>query len=146
MGNPDPDEVAAVRRVVADRVAGGRVDSVVAVGEGTGHLAPAGSRTGLHRSRTGGAGLPQASGVPLLDLPRRGWSVHGGAIAATLGELLAALGSGRDAYIDNSLAAVAWLFPPRAAVRTGSRRPGRGRPDGGGDDPADERQAPVALT
>ena len=39
MGSRVPDGVAAVRRVVAARVPGGRVDSVVPVGEGTDHLA-----------------------------------------------------------------------------------------------------------
>ena len=38
-GEPGPDGVAAVRRVVAAHLPGGRVDSVVAVGEGTDNLA-----------------------------------------------------------------------------------------------------------
>jgi hypothetical protein len=111
MGNRDPDEVAAVRRVVADRVAGGRVDSVVASARGPAISPLPGPEPGFTVPELGVLAYRKLRGVPLLDLPRRGWSVHGGAIAATLGELLAALGSGRDAYIDNSLAAVAWLFP-----------------------------------
>jgi aminoglycoside phosphotransferase (APT) family kinase protein len=130
MGNPDPDEVAAVRRVVADRLAGGRVDSVGAVGEGTGHRAyevngglivrwskepdAAARAAGVERERRllaavaaisplavpePGFTVPELGvlayrklpGVPLLGLPRPEWSVHGGVIAATLGELLAAL-------------------------------------------------------
>jgi aminoglycoside phosphotransferase (APT) family kinase protein len=34
---------------------------------------------------------PKVPGLPLLDLPQRQWSAHGGAVAATLGELLTAL-------------------------------------------------------
>ena len=130
MGNRDPDDIAAVRRVVADRLAGGRIDSVVAVGEGTGHLAyevngelivrwskepdAAARAAGVEREgrllaavaaisplpvpepgftvpELGVLAYRKLPGVPLLDLPRPEWSVHGGAIAATLGELLAAL-------------------------------------------------------
>ena len=39
MGNRSPDRVEAVRQLVAAHLPGGRVGSVVPVGEGTDHLA-----------------------------------------------------------------------------------------------------------
>ena len=131
MGNRSPYRVEAVRQLVAAHLPGGRVGSVVPVGEGTDHLAyevngelivrwarepdPAvrAAQVGREARLLAAVGaisplpVPEPSfavpeqgwlayrrlpGEPLLDQPRRRWwSAHAGSIAATLGELLAAL-------------------------------------------------------
>jgi aminoglycoside phosphotransferase (APT) family kinase protein len=130
MGKESPGRVAAVRRMVAAHLPGGRVDSVVPVGEGTDHLAyevngalivrwsrepdPAARAAGVDREARllaavaaisplpvpepaftvpgqGVLAYPKLPGRPLLDLPEPRRSAHGTSVAATLGELLAAL-------------------------------------------------------